>query len=66
VSLEDKFILKLPCFSSGSQEIEDFLGVALQVQQHESFPNCVSRVRGPFRCAQKDYFMVKKFNINRG
>jgi hypothetical protein len=48
-----------PSFASGSQEISDFLGVALQVQQHEV---CFSRVAAlqcavlfaPLRFAQED------------
>ena len=35
VDIFEKPELSLPSFASGSQEIEDFLGVALQVQQHE-------------------------------
>jgi hypothetical protein len=49
--------LRHPNCASGSQEIRDFLGVVLQVQQHAvlSAPNCASGVRSPFRCAQEDY-----------
>ena len=48
--------LQLPSFASGSQKIGDFLGVALQVQQHEVL----------FASLKRTYLMFVILIISRG
>src|SRR5665647_708339 len=48
--------LQLPSFASGSQKIGDFLGVALQVQQHEFL----------FASLKRTYLMFVILIISRG
>jgi len=58
--LADPAELRLPSFASGSQKIGDFLGVALQVQQHEVLFARFSRSRGLLiPCDFKKHFLKK-------